>query len=231
VEVNPRPTQGPADAELLGRIQQDNQRQILGKLVHDLRNPVHSIRISMELFGRLARRSGDVDKLMERAAAYIEPAEAAVENLLANSERLAKYLASPAAPQIVLVSVHELLPEIAMLLRAAKRRLQVSCTLPESDPALKIHADRPRLSHVLLHCCLNNAIAGVALSARGTAGEHVCVDAAFQSAAADNGAYALPLGAEELRILVETAGGTILASPEGTLSLCFRRWTEPFRPA
>lgn len=39
----------PADIMLFKRIQQENQRQILGKLLHDLRNPVHSIRISMEL--------------------------------------------------------------------------------------------------------------------------------------------------------------------------------------
>ena len=116
----------PPDAPVLSRVQQENQRQIVGKLLHDLRNPVHSIRISMELFGRLARRNGDVDKLMDRAGVYIERAEAAVASLVANSERLARYLAAPAMPETPTLQVEELLAEVTALLRAAKRRLQVT---------------------------------------------------------------------------------------------------------
>src|SRR5688572_23688999 len=119
----------PPDAAVLGRVQQENQRQIVGKLLHDLRNPVHSIRISMELFGRLARRNGDVDKLMERAGQYIDPAEAAVASLVANSERLARYLASPAPAEIAAVPVDELLTEVTALLKAGKRRMQATSTL------------------------------------------------------------------------------------------------------
>ena len=85
--------------------------------MHDLRNPVHSIRISMELFGRLARRNGDVDKLMERAGLYIDPAEAAVASLVANSERLARYLAAPAPAEVTGLPVEEVLTEVSTLLK------------------------------------------------------------------------------------------------------------------
>lgn len=220
----------PADIMLFKLIQQENQRQILGKLLHDLRNPVHSIRISMELFGRLARRSGDLDKLMERAAAYIGPAEAALDNLLANSERLCKYLTAPVAAEIAPTPLHELLSETAMLLRASRRRPQVACTLPESDAALKVHADRARLSHLLLHCCLSNMAASVRISAYRAANDLVCIDLAFQGKAVDDGAGSPPLAAEELRLLVETAGGTVAGATGSGLSLRFKCWSEPLPP-
>jgi hypothetical protein len=209
-------------------VQQENQRQIVGKLLHDLRNPVHSIRISMELFGRLARREGDFDKLMSRAAAYIDPAEAAVANLVANSERLAKYVAGPTAPEHVAVSVDELLTEVAVLLKAGKRRMQVTCTL-SNDPDLALRADRIRVCHVLLHSCFSNPAPALALSVRpGTEGL-VVVDVAFQAGAADEAARASPLSTEELRTIVETAGGAVLAASATALSLEFRRADSPSR--
>lgn len=212
----------PPDAAVFGRVQQENQRQILGKLLHDLRNPVHSIRISMELFGRLARRSGDLDKMMERAAAYIDPAEGALENLVVSSERLGRYLSAPAAAEIAPLPLSEVLAEISLLARGSKRRLQV--TLPDSDPTLKIYADRVRLSHLLLHSCVNNISASVGISIRVGTDDLLCIDLS-PAGAADNGVHSMPLGAAELKSIVETAGGTLAGHAEsGALSMCFRRW-------
>jgi hypothetical protein len=216
----------PPDAAVLSRVQQDNQRQIVGKLLHDLRNPVHSIRISMELFGRLARRSGDFDKLMERAALYIDPAEAAVASLVANSERLARYLAAPAAPDTQTVAVGELLPEVTTLLRAAKRRLQVTSTPPD-PPTLAIRADRVRVCHVLLHTCLNNPAAAASIAVRAGANGLVVFEVAFPAGAVDDGARSNPLRTEEVQAIVETAGGALLAATEAALSMEFRRAADP----
>jgi hypothetical protein len=209
-------------------VQQENQRQIVGKLLHDLRNPVHSIRISMELFGRLARRNGDFDKLMARAAAYIDPAEAAVASLVANSERLAKYVVGPVAPEPSAVLVDELLTELAALLKASKRRLQPTATLT-NDPALSVHADRIRVCHVLLHSCFSNPAPAVALSVRAEVEGLVVLDVAFQAGAADDAPRPNPLGAEELRTIVETAGGAVLTASATALSLEFRRADSPPR--
>jgi hypothetical protein len=209
-------------------VQQENQRQIVGKLLHDLRNPVHSIRISMELFGRLARRDGDFDKLMARAGAYIDPAEAAVASLVANSERLAKYVMGPAAPEPSAVLVDELLTEVAALLKASKRRLQSTATLA-NDPALSVHADRTRVCHVLLHSCFSNPAPAVALSVRAAAEGLVVLDVAFEAGAAGDVARPDPLSAEELRTIVETAGGAVLATSVTALSLEFRRADSPSR--
>ncbi|HEY7642792.1 MAG TPA: hypothetical protein VH814_23865 [Steroidobacteraceae bacterium] len=179
----------------------------------------------MELFGRLARRNGDVDKLMERAALYIEPAEAAVASLVANSERLARYLAPPAAPETQSLQVDEVLAEVSTLLRAAKRRLQVTTTLPDPPPP-SIRADRTRLCHLLLHSCLNNPATAVAITVRAANGI-VVFDLSFQAAAADQAARARALSPEELRSIVETAGGALLAASEAALSLEFRRESDP----
>ncbi len=211
---------------MLSRVQQENQRQIVGKLLHDLRNPVHSVRISMELFGRLARRKGDVDQLMERAAVYIEPAEAAVASLVANSERLARYLSAPATPEVSAVFVEELLTEVTTLLRAAKRRLQVACTLPD-EPGLRIRADRIRVCQVLLHTCLNNPAAAVAIAVRSGTNAMLVLDATFQGGVRDDAARANPLSTEELQVIVETAGGALLAASEAALSMEFNRAGDP----
>jgi hypothetical protein len=222
------PTVNPApDAGVLGRIQQDNQRQILGKLLHDLRNPVHSIRISMELFGRLARRKGDLDKLMERAAAYIEPAEAAIESLVVNSERLGKYLAAPAAAQIAPTPVGPLLAEVTALVRAARRKLHVTCSISDADATLKIQADRVRLSHLLLHRCLNNAAANVAIAVSRDGDDSARIDLVFSGAGADDGTISAPLDTAEIRLLGETAGGSMAAASADALALSFRCWRAP----
>ncbi|HKR33768.1 MAG TPA: hypothetical protein VJT10_02965 [Steroidobacteraceae bacterium] len=186
---------------------------------------MHSIRISMELFGRLARRNGDVEKLMERASLYIDPAEAAVGSLVANSERLSRYLAPAAMPETHTVPLDELLAEVTTLLRAAKRRLQVTAALPD-PPTLAIRADRMRLCHVLLHSCLNHAALAVTISVRPANGT-VAFDLAFQAGAADEAARASPLRTEELQAIVETAGGAIAAASEGALSMTFTRASDP----
>lgn len=209
-------------------MQQDNQRQIVGKLLHDLRNPVHSIRISMELFGRLARRDGDFDKLMARAAAYIDPAEAAVASLVANSERLAKYVAGPAVPEPAAVLVDEVLTEVATLLRASKRRVQATATLT-NDGGLSMHADRVRVCHVLLHSCFSNPAPAVALSVRGATAGLVVLDVAFQAGVVDDAVRPNPMSAEELETIVETAGGGVLTATATALSLEFRRADSPPR--
>lgn len=216
----------PPDAPVLGRIQQENQRQIVGKLLHDLRNPVHSIRISMELFGRLARRNGDVDRLMERAGQYIDPAEAAVASLMANTERLARYLAAPAPAEVTPLAVDEVLTEVSALLKASKRRMQVTCTLPD-DRTLRMRADRMRVCHVLLHSCLNNPAAGVTLLGRAGADGLVVVDVTFQAGAAEEASRAVALRADELQMIIETAGGALLTATAATLSMEFRRADQP----
>jgi C4-dicarboxylate-specific signal transduction histidine kinase len=209
----------------LGRVQQDNQRQVVGKLLHDLRNPVHAIRISMELFGRLVRRNGDVEKLTQRAVQYIDPAEAAVASLVANSDRLSRYLAAPAAPETQAVSVDDLLAEVTMLMRAAKRGLQVTSTLPE-PPSPAVRADRMRLCHVLIHSCLNNPASAVTISVRQADGV-VTFDLAFQAGGAEEGVRTSPLRTEELQAIVETAGGAVIAVTDSALSLEFRRASDP----
>ena len=212
----------PPDAAVLTRVQQENQRQIVGKLLHDLRNPVHSIRISMELFGRLARRNGDLEKLMARAAVYIDPAEVAIASLVANSERLAKYVVPPGTAEVVTVPVDELLTEITALLKAGKRRMQATSALAD-DPALSLRADRIRVCHVLLHSCFNNPAAAVTLSVRTSAEGLVVLEVGFQADTADDAARTNPLSAEELQAIVETAGGAVLTANATTLSLEFRR--------
>jgi hypothetical protein len=188
---------------------------------------VHSIRISMELFGRLARRNGDVDKLMERAGLYIDPAEAAVANLVANSERLARYLAAPAPAEVAVLPVEEVLTEVSVLLKASKRRIHGTCTL--HDAPLLMRADRIRVCHVLLHSCLNNPGAAVVLAGRPGADGLVVLEVTFHAAAADDAARSVPLRADELQMIVETAGGALLTATATTLSMEFRRADAPPR--
>lgn len=222
----------PADQALLQRVQQENQREVLGKLLHDLRNPVHSIRVSMELFGRLARRSGDVDKLMERAATFIGPAETALESLLASTDRLGRYLTAPAAPVIAPFAVRELLQEVAVLLKGSRRNFQALCPSIENAAELKVSGDRARAAHVLLHCCLNGPSPSLSLSARAESPEQAWIDMTHEPAApsaADPGPRAAPLTLDEVRLLVGTAGGTARAGPAGGISLGFSR--APDSPA
>jgi signal transduction histidine kinase len=219
----------PADEALLRRVQQDNQREVLGKLLHDLRNPVHSIRISMELFGRLARRRGDVDKLLERAGTFIGPAENALESLLANTDKLGRYLGAPAPVSIAAFPAGELLREIAALLKASRRNLQVTC--PPSEAAeIAVAADRVRVAHVLLHSCLNGPSLSITLSVREESTERARIEVTFEPmvpSATDPGPRATALTADEVEILVKAAGGTVQAGAASGMSLGFNRAPTP----
>jgi hypothetical protein len=229
----------PSDEALLRRVQQQNQRQILGKLLHDLRNPIHSIRITLELFGRLARRNGDPDKLVERAAAYIEPAEAALNNLLLTNERLSLYLSGPAAPVMASLPIHEWLAEISLLLRASARQLRVEVSPAQPSQVWLVRLDRPRASHALLQYCLSRDSSQVSFAARADEGEFIHIDVGF--AAVDpsrdqpvggNGNFAEPqLTMEELRVLIENAGGTVAPGAGADISLRFQRSAEVSPPA
>lgn len=181
----------------------------------------------MELFGRLARRNGDVDRLMERAGQYIDPAEASVASLVANSERLARYLAAPAPAEVTALPVEEVLTEVSVLLKASKRRIQVTCTLP--DGPLRMRADRIRVCHVLLHSCLNNPGSAVVLAGRPGPDGLVVLEVTFQAGAADEAARCVPLRADELQTIVETGGGALLNATATTLSMEFRRADQPPR--
>jgi signal transduction histidine kinase len=206
-----------SDESLLHRLQQDNQRRILGKLLHDLRNPVHSLRITIELFARLARRSGDIDALMDRAARYVAPAEAALESLLAVTGRFGLYLSPPAPPQIGALDVRECLPEVAILLGGAGRpnRVEVVLQNPEGAPPLQVEADRPRLSHVLLLLCNPNE-GSVKVNATEEA-DSVLIEVLTESPAVAPG-----FTREELSRLIANAGGELTLAPNHA-SLRFKR--------
>lgn len=224
---NPSRDRPVDDAALLLRVQQENQDQILGKLLHDLRNPVHSIRITIELFSRLARKNGDVDALMDRAARYIGPAEAALDDLLKNCQRLGDYLAAPAAPAIAPLNIHSWLGEIALLLRSCRRELHVTCDLSNMDTDLQIAADRPRLSHAFLRWALAGESSQVSLAARTAPDlDIVCIEMGCDAQeCGTRGAdpSALPFTANELQVLIENAGGNLAIVPEGKISARFRK--------
>jgi len=214
------------DEALLRRAQQGNQAQILSKLLHDLRNPIHSIRITMELFGRLARRTGNVDELIERAAVYIGPAEAAMNRLCANTERLAGWLANPTMPAVAALGVREWFEEVALLLRASRRRLNV--TVAVTDPALRMLADRPRLGHGVLQCCLANESSHATLLAREENDDRVAVEIRFGApgetlSGERSGEQGAALNAEELRELFSNAGGVLVTHDPTCVLLSFRR--------
>lgn len=235
-DVNPSCETGPSapsDEALLRRVQQENQRQILSQLLHDLRNPIHSIRITIELFSRLARRSGDIEKLMERAASYIGPAEAALGNLVIINDRLGTYLGSPAPPVVAPLPVQEWLAEIALLLRTSRRRLRVVCPAVEMEPGSQLMADRVRVSQALLQYCLGTESRHVTLSARAGSADLVCIEVSFgeeedaTASQADARRPAEPpqsrLTLEELHVLIENAGGTVATGAGGDVSLTFKR--------
>ena len=92
-----------------------------------------------------------------------------------------------------------------------------------------MRADRIRVCHVLLHSCLNNPASAVTLVGRSGADGMAVVDVTFQAGAADEVARAVLLRADELQMIVETAGGALLTATAATLSMEFRRADEPPR--
>jgi signal transduction histidine kinase len=138
-----------ADAAAYRRVQQANQAQIVAKLLHDLRNPVHALRIAVELFNRLVQSQADASAMLPRAARYAPGAESAMEALSRQTERLATYLSPPRRPALQPIAVNACLEEIALLSREAAQPLgaEVRSRLSGELAAL---ADRSRLSHGLL---------------------------------------------------------------------------------
>lgn len=137
------------DLALLARVQQFNQAQVVSKLLHDLRNPVHSMRIAMELFGRLVEPQAEVAALLQRAARYVPPAQAAVATLTRQTERLAYWLQPPGEPAARALPVNEWLREIALLLRESQRAVRSSVRTELTDE-VKLEADPARFGHALL---------------------------------------------------------------------------------
>lgn len=219
--------QPATDSALLSRVQQRNQRELLSKLLHDLRNPIHSIRITMELFGRLARREGDLDKLMERAALYVEPGQAAVDQLLVSCERLGRWLAPPKPPAMARLSMESWLEEMRLLLHACRRRLQVELRM-EAQPSPEAFVDRARLSHAILCYVLDHTPSQLTFRVSLDPGGRVRLEmssaegverrAGHGSAAAAGASRAMPeaamLGAAELDQLIGAAGGVAAAQAQ-----------------
>jgi len=137
------------DAPAYRRVQQANQAQIVSKLLHDLRNPVHSLRIAIELFNRLAQPQADAKTLLPRAARYAPGAESALGALTEQTERLAVYLGPPRRPSLQPLAVNGCLEEAAFLLREAAQPLEVEVRSRLSADVAAL-ADRARLSHALL---------------------------------------------------------------------------------
>jgi hypothetical protein len=193
-----------ADAELLRRAQRRNQEQIIGKLLHDLRNPVHSMRITLELFSRLTQKGADTAGLLERAARYVGPAESAVAALVRHAERLSTYLNCPLAPALQPIAINDWLAEIAMLLRESRQGVDASVASTLGDE-VSLTADRPRLSHALLHWCLSKADGAVVLSARETESNRIQIHATSNRWTTDR--FDPPFTAEELEFLIARSGG------------------------
>lgn len=226
-EPSPRsqPQSIAASHSLIERVQRELQREILGKLLHDLRNPIHSIQISMELFGRVARNPSDPN-LCQRAAAYVDPAEAAVTSLRIANARLTRYLTVPGEPKLAPLQLGELMSEVTLLLRASRRQLRVSYQPDESGASAVIEADATRLAHLLIHHCLGNAASSVRLSADDGSSGGVAISGRFEDGASMS-AEAAPrptaLTASELEQLVEAAGGKVARHDEAGFSFEFRR--------
>ena len=209
-DTNAIPT---ADAELLLRVQQLNQREIVEELLHDLRNPVHSIRVTIELFGRLATNTGN-SEMLARAARYAAPAQSAVTALVAQTERLSTYLAPPARPAIGAVAVNEWLAELAGLFKDA--HVTVQSELGDDQSLL---ADRPRVSHAVLRWLLDRSAAPLTVQARED-GDRLTVAV---SVARDDEAFNASVTRADLKILIENAGGEVAAETDRSLSVSFGR--------
>jgi hypothetical protein len=193
------------DAELLRRVQRQNQEQIIGKLLHDLRNPVHSMRVTVELFGRLTQQDADTAALLTRATRYVGPAESAVAALMRHTEQLSTYLNPPASPAVQPIAIDEWLDEIATLLTESTPGVEAS--VEATLEGVHIAADRPRLSHALLRWCLSKADAPVVLSSAQAEPERIQIRAASNQWTRDRGEP--PFTLAELERLIDSAGGRL----------------------
>ncbi|HEX2495161.1 MAG TPA: hypothetical protein VHK24_15420, partial [Steroidobacter sp.] len=206
---------GP-DAALLMTVQRANQVQVIRTLLHDLRNPVHSMRITVELFRRVAEAPPpDLPGLLSRAARYVEPAETALIALSRCTEQLAVYLGPPAPPAPRPVPVNSWLEEIAALLREPTLGLDVgvSSGLGRETGVL---ADRPRLSHAFLRWCLDSSEGDLSLSASQNAlGVHL---SAIRTVRPDPDGR---LTSAELALLLTRAGGRVESASETDVAAIF----------
>jgi hypothetical protein len=207
-----------ADAELLHRVLRQNQEQIIGTLLHDLRNPVHSMRITVELLDRLAQKDADTDALLARAARYVGPAESALTALTRQADRLSTYLGPPGPPAAEPIAVNDWLAEVATLLRGSTQEVDAKFESTLGDQ-VSLTADRPRLSHALLRWCLSNADGPVLLSARETESDRIQILATSKRWTTDHAGPRFT--AEELGLLIDRAGGRLSREVDDAVALSF----------
>jgi signal transduction histidine kinase len=198
-----------ADEAAFRRVQQTNQPQVVAKLLHDLRNPVHSMRITVELFGRIVQSRADASALLSRAARYVAPAEAAISTLSKQTERLAIWLGPPAQPRLQPLEVNDWLAEIAALVRDSSLALDAKVESGLSDQ-VRLSADRPRLSHAFLNWCLS-ARTPIVLSAAEEA-DHIRLTAGLATEPD-----------EDVRTLIERSGGQYVRNAGRAAALIFQR--------
>lgn len=204
------------DTELLQKIQQFNQPRIVGKLLHDLRNPVHSLRITVELFSRIAKAGAEAGKLLEKAGRYAAPAEGATIALATQVDRISKYLSPPRAPAIETLAIDAWTAEIAALLSESADRIEatIESSLPNDAAAL---ADAPRLSHGVLHWALTRKRTCVVRASIRSDAVRLCIEgAASQRTHGDATSDA------EVQRLIERAGG-VCELNAGTMTIELRR--------
>jgi len=209
-----------ADAEILRRVQQRNQQQIIGKLLHDLRNPVHSMRITVELFARLTQKDADTAALLGRAARYVAPAESAIAVLIRQSERLSTYLSPPQPPALQPIAINDWVAEICMLLRESIPGVDASVASTLGDEVC-LTADRPRLSHALLRWCLSKAEGALVLNARATESNRIQIQATSSRWTTDR--FEPPFTVQELELLIGCAGGLLMREGGDAAAFSFPR--------
>jgi hypothetical protein len=83
-----------------------------------------------------------------------------------------------------------------------------------------------RLCHLLLHSCFNNPAPAVSIAV-GAANGMAAFELTFQAGPADSALRGTPLSAEDLRVIVETAGGALVAASDAALSMTFMRVSDP----
>lgn len=200
-DPNDQLTASPHSA-LLQSVQQFNQPRIIGKLLHDLRNPVHSVRIAVELFGRVASAGPEGAKLLEKAGRYAAPAESAVAALGAQIDRMALYVGPPVAPAPQPIAIDAWLADIAALLRESTHQVDASVESQLAEDVAAV-ADVPRLSHGVLHWALTRTRACTLRAAEEGAALRLHVEGAGAADAHEGAATDA-----QLQRLIEEAGGS-----------------------
>ena len=109
------------DAELLHRVQRQNQEQIIGTLLHDLRNPVHSMRITVELLVGSRRRTPTPPRYWRGRRGMSGRRSRRSTALTRQADRLSTYLGPPRPPAAEPIAVNDWLAEVATLLRESTR--------------------------------------------------------------------------------------------------------------